>query len=54
MVRNPQCIIPDTLIKDGAELFLKSEFHALPVVENKKLLGILTTTDLIKYLLEQY
>ena len=54
MVRNPQCIIPDTLIKDAAELFLKSEFHALPVVENKKLLGILTTTDLIKYLLEQY
>jgi CBS domain-containing protein len=54
MVRNPQCITPDTLIKDAAELFLKSEFHALPVVENKKLLGILTTTDLIKYLLEQY
>jgi CBS domain-containing protein len=54
MVRNPQCITPDTLIKDAAELFLKSEFRALPVVENKKLLGILTTTDLIKYLLEQY
>jgi len=54
MVRNPQCITPDILIKDAAELFLKSEFHALPVVENKKLLGILTTTDLIKYLLEQY
>jgi CBS domain-containing membrane protein len=54
MVRNPQCITLDTLIKDAAELFLKSEFRALPVVENKKLLGILTTTDLIKYLLEQY
>ncbi|MDA9003295.1 CBS domain-containing protein, partial [Flavobacteriaceae bacterium] len=27
---------------------------ALPVVEKNKLVGILTTTDLIKYLLEQY
>ena len=54
MVRNPTCISPDTLIKDAAEIFLKSEFHALPVVENKKLVGIMTTTDLIKYLLEQY
>jgi CBS domain-containing protein len=54
MVRNPTCIAPDTLIKDAAEIFLKSEFHALPVVENKKLVGIMTTTDLIKYLLEQY
>jgi CBS domain-containing membrane protein len=26
----------------------------LPVVEGKKLVGIVTTTDLIKYLLEQY
>ena len=54
MVRNPTCIAPDTLIKDAAEIFLKSEFHAQPVVENKKLVGIMTTTDLIKYLLEQY
>jgi len=54
MVRNPSCIPPDTLIKDAAALFINSEFHALPVVEDKKLVGILTTTDLINYLLEQY
>jgi CBS domain-containing protein len=54
MVRNPTCISPNTLIKDAAELFLKSEFHALPVVEDEKLIGIITTTDLIQYLLEQY
>ncbi|MDA0793260.1 MAG: CBS domain-containing protein [Bacteroidetes bacterium] len=54
MVRNPTSISPDTLIKDAAEIFLKAEFHALPVVQDKKLVGILTTTDLIKYLLEQY
>ena len=55
MVRNPTSISPDTLIKYAAALFLKSEFHALPVIDNtKKLIGILTTTDLIKYLFEQY
>src|SRR6056300_475533 len=54
MVRKPTCISPDTLIKEAAEIFLKAEFHALPVVEKNKLVGILTTTDLIKYLLEQY
>jgi CBS domain-containing protein len=30
------------------------EYHALPVVENGQLVGIVTTTDVIKYLLEQY
>lgn len=55
MVRNPQCIPISASIKDVAEIFLDAEFHALPVVDqNKKLLGIVTTTDLIKYLLEQY
>jgi CBS domain-containing protein len=54
MVRKPTCISPDTMIKEAAEIFLKAEFHALPVVEKNKLVGILTTTDLIKYLLEQY
>ena len=54
MVRNPKCIHPNDTVKDAAEHFLAAEYHALPVVENKKLVGIVTTTDLIKYLLEQY
>ena len=55
MVRNPQCIPITSTIKEVAELFLDAEFHALPVVDqNNTLLGIVTTTDLIHYLLEQY
>jgi CBS domain-containing protein len=54
MVRNPKCIAPDATIKEAAETFLEAEFHALPVVEGEKLVGILTTTDLLKYLLDQY
>jgi len=41
-------------IKDVAEIFTTAEFHALPVVENNKLVGIVTTTDIIKYLVSQY
>jgi CBS domain-containing protein len=41
-------------IKEVAEILASKEFHALPVVDNNKLVGIVTTTDLIKYLLKQF
>ena len=41
-------------IKEAAEILASKEFHALPVVDNNKLVGIVTTTDLIKYLLNQF
>ena len=41
-------------IKEVAEILAAKEFHALPVVDNNKLTGIVTTTDLIKYLLKQF
>jgi len=48
------CINPSTTIKDAAEILSNREFHALPVTEDEKLVGILTTTDLIRYLVNQY
>jgi len=47
-------VSPQTTIKEVAEILSKEEFHALPIVENEELVGIVTTTDLINYLLEQY
>ena len=41
-------------IQEVAEYLAKKELHALPVVDGGKLVGIVTTTDLINYLLEQY
>ncbi len=54
MTSKPRTLPSDTIIKDLAATFVKEEFHALPVVDNGELTGIVTTTDVIKYLLEQY
>jgi CBS domain-containing protein len=55
MKNNPSTINIQTTIKEAAEQLTKEEFHALPVVDDSgKLEGIVTTTDLINYLLEQY
>lgn len=53
MKRNVVSVSPTNSIKEIAEIFIMREFHALPVVENNKLVGIVTTTDLIRYLLTQ-
>lgn len=54
MVKKIISVKPSTSIKEVAEILTKSEFHALPVVENNTLLGIVTSTDLINYLLKQF
>jgi len=42
-------------IRDGSELLAKGGFHSLPVIDDEgALVGIVTTTDLIRYLNEQY
>ena len=54
MAKNLTSISPETTIKEAAEILASKEFHALPVVECNLLVGIVTTTDLIKYLINQY
>jgi CBS domain-containing protein len=54
MAKNVKSVSPKTTIREVAELLSKEEFHALPVVEEGDLVGIVTTTDLIRYLLSQY
>lgn len=54
MVKKLTTITPETTIKEAAELLSTKDFHALPVCEEHVLVGIITTTDLIKYLLDQY
>ncbi len=47
-------VSPHTTIKRVAEILSKNEFHAIPVVDHNRLVGIVTTTDLINYLLQQF
>jgi CBS domain-containing protein len=54
MTSKPKVVSISDSVKDVAEIFAKEEFHALPVVEGEELKGIVTTTDVIKYLLDQY
>ena len=53
MARNLFMVAPNSTIKEVAELLSKKEFHALPVVEDNELVGIVTTSDLINYLIAQ-
>lgn len=42
-------------IRQAAELLIKGHFHSLPVIDSEtNIVGIVTSTDLIKYLNEQY
>jgi CBS domain-containing protein len=54
MNKNIVSVSSSNSIKEVAEILASKEFHALPVVDNNALVGIVTTTDLIKYLLKQF
>lgn len=54
MKHNPHTVSSVTPIKEVAEILSREEFHALPVVDQDQLVGIVTTTDVIKYLINQY
>lgn len=54
MVHNPLTVDVHDTVREVAEMMSKVEFHALPVLEEGKVVGIISSTDLIKYLLSQY
>jgi CBS domain-containing protein len=57
MSHKPRVVKSNDTIYHVAEILSKEEFHALPVVSDEDesvLVGIVTTTDVIRYMLEQY
>ena len=54
MTKNLVSVSSQTTIKEVAEILADNEFHALPVVDDNQLVGIVTTTDLIKYMIQQF
>ncbi len=54
MAKNILSVSSKSTIKEVAQVLAKKEFHAIPVVDNDKLKGIVTTTDLLNYLIAQF
>lgn len=53
MTKGPITITPDTPLEDVATIMVKRKFHTLPVVEGKKLVGIVGKEDILRTLLEK-
>ncbi|SHJ05591.1 CBS domain-containing protein [Algibacter luteus] len=53
MAKSVVTVSSETSIKEAAKILAKNEFHALPVVDNGELVGIITTTDLLNYLVNE-
>ncbi len=49
MTRYPVTLDPDDTIGLAADIFLANKFHALPIVEDGELQGIVTTHDLLGF-----
>ena len=54
MKKDPVTLPHDANVRHAAEILAEGGFHSLPVVSGTKLIGIVTSTDLIKYLLSQF
>ncbi len=53
MTTNPHSSAPDVSIEDIANELSKGNFRAIPIVEDKKVVGIVSTADIIKYFLDK-
>ena len=52
MTHKPRTVDVNQSIEEVAKIFVKEGFHAVPVVEEGKLAGIVTTTDILKFILK--
>lgn len=53
MTLHPVSIAPTSSLKDASKQLIEGGFHSLIVTENKEVKGIITTTDLLKFLIAQ-
>jgi acetoin utilization protein AcuB len=53
MTRDPIVIAPAATIRESAQLMLEHKIGGLPVVENDKLVGIITESDIFRVLVQE-
>ena len=54
MTKDVITVTPDTLLEEAARIMVDHKIGGLPVTEGRKLLGIITQTDIFEVLLEQF
>lgn len=54
MRTNVITVTPDTTILHATRSMLENKINALPVLENGKLIGILTSSDLLRFIIKMY
>jgi CBS domain-containing protein len=54
MTIKPITLFPETLMAKAARIMLENKITALPVVEDGNLVGILTNSDLLSFILAEY
>lgn len=52
MVKDVVTVNSDTSIKEVAKILAEREFHALPIVDDGDMVGIISSTDLLNYLVK--
>lgn len=52
MTRNPIAVTPRTTVEEAARLLLRYRIGGLPVLDHGELVGIITTTDVLKAFLD--
>ncbi|MBN4048429.1 CBS domain-containing protein [Flavobacteriaceae bacterium AH-315-O20] len=52
MIKSPIITTSDTSILDVSKLLVNEQFHSLPVVDRGKLVGIITTTDILNFFID--
>ena len=53
MTQNPFYLTTNAAIEDVVKVLAEGNYHAVPVLENDKIVGIVSTTDIIKYFLNK-
>ncbi|MEN9999171.1 MAG: hypothetical protein RI922_2161 [Bacteroidota bacterium] len=50
---HPVSVAPTTTLKDASKQLIDGGFHSLIITENNEVKGIITTTDLLNYLIRE-
>jgi len=53
MTKKPYYLTASATIEDAAKVLAKGRYHAIPIVEKDKIMGIVSTADIIQFFLNE-